>query len=334
MFSVFWNRSTFQHEDKETTKFTTFDKNSWNLITCGFVRQNVSSTIEPNAIASIISYYFGNGKFQLSFYNKDIQHYKNHGQAIVLLHHVPLRNSDEKDDKQSLSSIPPNISIKLLTTDCKHDYYKNNGYKFACGIIAIPKEFSDDDKAKQSFDRKFQEIDGSKVVSFHTVRWHSWYTDNNTTLLMSQKILVSYVVFGYTNRSYLSEKNIAGPDQWWKGLKDAYDDDDDDDDWDNDTTNEFEPSTVVNSSSYESKEYNESFCFKSGQSVDIIFTTDETSGDSFVNFVKNKHFFINNKERLDQFKIDPIKFDYYYALQSRKCACPNCKGFVFEIDLI
>ena len=216
--------------------------------------------------------------------------------------------------------IQESMTIELIKNECKNSWYKNGGHYVQCGIIGVPKIQLDKNNGlnRYVFEKALSEIDSCALMDN--------FNDCNlrNSKLKEFDISTYYMYFAFNSYSnqyacYLGHNNNVN-------FSTIYD---------------------SNSNYFVQSKYNAKYCLKAREQskhkhcIEILIENNQLY---FVRWMKNKEKDKNKnknkdvemlKTKHDKAGLDFDKYDYFYALSSRRCGCTDSKisGFEFLAQL-
>ena len=126
-----------------------------NVLLTGYIRCNISQSMNPNDIASITSIYISSNNLRNNMYDCKHVRITFHKPPTIIHYNYDIKRDNpnsyscsSKTNSNGLSSSLiliklkrdnkiPKITIKLINIDCDEDIYKHDGYNFKIGFIQV-----------------------------------------------------------------------------------------------------------------------------------------------------------------------------------------------------
>ena len=301
-----------------------------HLLSYGYLRQH---EVNPTNIGDVLAIYTGCQACPIRFHyitvkgggkdnSKDVSTVYKHSQWVHCV--ITPELSSHSNDK----NIEVHPKFEFVNSNCNHDYYKNGGYNFMCGVIKLKKS-KNDNGTKDSEDKKdHKDNQDNKNIK----------TQKNVTKMAIEQIRKKYDsdkgVQTIPLHYYIFMRHVPA----WKSY--------------------FCSIGLDNVKNYvmlyNGKEYNEEFCLKKGDWIDICFESKkeemsnytEEEKESFYSrhgydYQQNIYFLKNSKTiigkninskgvNFGKMTLDP-RYAYYAVCGSSNCDCQTATGFEYNV---
>ena len=302
------------------------------LLCFGIIRQNVSNSISPSDIASILTQYVSGCFFDIAFKDKPG---KRHAFSLLLFqkefeqfgkHLLPRNpsitniNSNTNNTNHThntknmytsnncISNTTSNstsiegqnrvsLSIKFVESDCNYSLYNGSngyGYSIQCGVVVVP-------KIRRTFN-------GEKFRDYFE------NTPNNETEQRIDNLFFTYKTMDNLSLGGCSDGYCYNL-HWW-----------------NDTSGHF--CSLGKNNDYETLILTQQVqCIKKNDVIRLSLDYDFGVKKYYLTFYQNEKLIAaspNGYQKNDgRIQLDGKDHDYYLAFASTSCTCQNTKGFKF-----
>ena len=299
--------------------FSNTNSEDITLLCCGYLRRHIDYNFDFKGIASILLQYYSfdfinntrfstvmckNFDFVCDFRMIDNKHItdKHCGSTIIFTPFLSQQFALNVSNKRDIHCA---MEIKLLANECNQKQYKNlNGYKFQCGVICISKDCYVNIKSNKKGDK-----DKSKE-----------------SILNQQKESVIAQIRSIFEKKDLYKKeicylsNISQMDETFNQFKSCYIE------WRH-SADYYDKGCTIHCDKTKVNLL-EQPCYNKTDVMHVIVTKKHTDVVTLS--------YHRNKKLLQFHALDSKKYDFLYAIASKRCDCDptdNVEGFKFGVSI-
>ena len=293
------------------------------LLSLGYLRLHFDATqnIQYEDIGSILYQYVAIPiEFSASFFTTEKTSQKYHQNSLIMFqtefshdstfvkHLLNTNNNNNNHNNKKHSKLQfSKLRLKLAVNDCNESIYGKIGYEIQYGLIELPKIiYNKQNNNEFEFSKQIQDR-LTKLTIDESI---------NLQYVMGSSVFAPIEYYKDLNSYYLFVGCIDTPEYWTtfgKNQKWSY------------------------VKLYQSPKYDDDYCLKTNDYIDMCFEKDKETNDIFMYYVKNNDILIKPKNfhkrwQRGRFKLD-LKNNYYYiGLASVMCTCDS-GGIKFEMTI-